>query len=88
MAKAEDPKLASVIYNMLESIRIIALYMEPFMLVSSLAVYEALGLGNIEELTNIQEASVWGQLKAGSEVKVIDALFPRLKEDEIDFSIE
>lgn len=72
---------------MLESIRIAALFMAPFMPETSAKIYEALSLGNIEEIVNIKEASTWGQLKQGQEIKVVDVLFPRLKEDEIDFSI-
>lgn len=73
---------------MLESIRIISLYMAPFMPVTSKEVYEALGQGNVEEVTDIKSATAWGQLKPGTEIKMTDALFPRLKEDEVDFSIE
>ena len=73
---------------MLESIRITSLFMEPFMPVSSQKVYEALGQGNVEELTDIKAASKWGQLKPGTKVELTDALFPRLKEDEVNFDID
>ena len=89
LAKNEDKsELGAVIYNMLESIRITSLFMEPFMPVSSQKVYEALGQGNVEELTDIEAASKWGQLKPGTKVELTDALFPRLKEDEVNFDID
>ena len=46
-----------MLYNMLESIRIISLYMAPFMPVTSKEVYEALGQGNVEDVTDIKSAT-------------------------------
>lgn len=73
---------------MLESIRIISLYMAPFMPETSKIVYDALGQGSVEDVKDIKTASAWGGLKPDTEIKMTDALFPRLKEDEIDFSLE
>lgn len=59
MAKSEETKsqLATVIYNMLESVRVCALFFEPFMPITSKTVYESLGQGNIEEIEDIEQAS-------------------------------
>ena len=46
----------AVIYNALEAIRIIALYMAPFMPNTSAEVFRRLGLGEIAGVTDIQEA--------------------------------
>ena len=81
-AKADE--LAAVIYNALESIRIIALFMEPFMPNTSAEVFRRLGLGDIEQVTDIEAASAWGQLPAGNAVEIGDPLFPRLDVDAID----
>lgn len=62
--------------------------MAPFMPETSKLVYDALGQGDVEKIEDIKAASVWGQLKAGTEVKLIDALFPRLKEDEVKLDVE
>lgn len=80
-ARADD--LAAVIYNCLEAIRIIALYMAPFMPTTSAEVFRRLGLGNIAEVTDIKAASAWGQLPAGNGVEVGDPLFPRLDVDHL-----
>lgn len=84
---AKDPEradeLACVMYNLLETIRIIALFMAPFAPNTSAEVYKRLGLGNIFDVTDIQAASVWGQLPPGNEVEVGDALFPRLDVDNL-----
>ena len=84
---AKDPEkrdeLAAVMYNLLEAIRIIALYMAPFMPHTSAEVYKRLGLGEITDVHDIMAATAWGQLPAGNVVEKGEALFPRLDEAEI-----
>lgn len=89
LAKSEETadELAAVIYNALEAIRIIALYMAPFMPNTSAAVFERLSLGEITAMTDIEEATIWGGLSAGNVVEIGDPLFPRLDVDAIDFDI-
>jgi methionyl-tRNA synthetase len=81
-AKADE--LAAVIYNALEAIRIIALFMAPLMPNTSAEVFRRLGLGDIEDVTDIEAASAWGQLPAGNPVEIGDPLFPRLDVDAIN----
>ncbi len=85
LAKNEETadQLAAVIYNALEAIRIIALYMAPFMPNTSAEVFRRLGLGEIADTTDIQEATAWGQLPASVAVEVGDPLFPRLDVDNL-----
>ena len=84
---AKDPakadQLAFVMYNLLESIRIIALYMAPFMPNTSAEVCRRLGLADPALVEDIQAATVWGRLPAGNAVEVGDPLFPRLDTDAI-----
>lgn len=84
---AKDPEksgeLAQVIYNALEAIRIIALYMFPFMPNTSAEVFSRLGLPAPGDITDIESAASWGQLPAGNKVTVGDALFPRLDVEKI-----
>ena len=90
LAKNEETadQLAAVIYNALEAIRIIALYMAPFMPNTSAEVFRRLSLGDITATVDIEEATAWGQLPAGNAVEVGDPLFPRLDMDAIDLSME
>jgi methionyl-tRNA synthetase len=85
---AKDPQkadeLADVIYNSLEAIRIIALYMAPFMPNTSAEVYSRLGLSGITEITDIEAAAMWGGLVSGCKVEVGEPLFPRLDVDKIN----
>lgn len=89
LAKSEETadELAAVIYNSLEAIRIIALYMAPFMPNTSAAVFERLGLGDILEVTDIEASSAWGKLPAGNSVEIGDPLFPRLDVEAINFDV-
>ena len=86
-ALAKDParadELAGVLYNCLEAIRIIALYLAPFMPNTSAEVFRRLGLGDIAEVTDIKEATAWGQLPASVAVEVGEPLFPRLDVDNL-----
>lgn len=86
--EARVEELAAVIYNLLEAIRICALYLAPFMPNTSAEVYKRLGLGDISDIANIEEAARWGQLPAGNTVEIGDALFPRLDVDAITLDME
>ena len=90
LAKSEEAadELAAVIYNALEAIRIIALYMAPFMPNTSNEVFDRLSLGKVTDVVDIEAATKWGQLPAGNAVTVGDPLFPRLNMDEIDVNAE
>ncbi|MDO4182614.1 MAG: methionine--tRNA ligase [Coriobacteriia bacterium] len=85
LAKSEETadQLAAVMYNLLEAIRIIALYMAPFMPTTSAEVFKRLSLGDITAVTDIEAASAWGTLPAGNAVAIGDPLFPRLDVDAI-----
>ncbi len=90
LAKNEETadQLAAVIYNALEAIRIIALYMAPLMPNTSAEVFRRLSLGDITEVVDIQAASTWGQLPCSNAVEIGTPLFPRLDVDAIDFTLE
>lgn len=90
LAKSEETadELAAVIYNALEAIRIIALFMAPFMPTTSNEVFNRMSLGDITDITDIEAASAWGQLAPGLSVETGTPLYPRLDVDAIDFSLE
>ena len=90
LAKSEETQeqLRSVIYNSLEAIRVIALYMAPFMPRTSAEVFKRLDLGDITAITNIKEQSQWGLLPSGNTVTIGDPLYPRLDADAITLEIE
>jgi methionyl-tRNA synthetase len=76
-------RLAFVIYNLLEAIRIMALLFAPVMPATSAEVYARLGLGDVFATGDLEQATKWGGLPAGNGITIGDPLFPRLKEDEL-----
>lgn len=89
LAKSEETRdqLAAVIYNSLEAIRIIALFLAPFMPNTSDEVFSRLGLGSTEAVTDLKAESEWGLLEPGLPITIGDPLYPRLDADAIDFEI-
>jgi methionyl-tRNA synthetase len=77
--KESDPEvLSNILYATAESIRIIAVYLYPFMPESANRIWQQIGL--TEDIANVkfQEAGKWGGLKPGTKVKKGDPLFPRI----------
>ncbi|HEY3872910.1 MAG TPA: methionine--tRNA ligase [Actinocrinis sp.] len=87
VAKAEDPaaqaRLATILYTAAESLRAVAVLLNPVMPKSSAALWESLGaqaaLGPLAE-QKVQNCGRWGLLPAGSTITKGAVLFPRLEE--------
>ncbi|MDQ5987141.1 MAG: Methionine--tRNA ligase [Syntrophus sp. SKADARSKE-3] len=79
---AKDPanraRLDSIIYNLMESLRIIAIMISPFMPGTAAKILDHIGMASPETLT-YSSIRQWGLLPAGSPLKRIDALFPRVE---------
>ncbi len=81
--EARANELSCVMYNLLEAIRIIALYMAPFMPNTSAEVFSRLSLGGIFDIVDIEGQSAWGLLPEGNPIEVGTPLFPRLDVDDL-----
>ncbi|MDD5712478.1 MAG: methionine--tRNA ligase [Smithellaceae bacterium] len=85
MAKDPEKKdqLDAVLYNLLESLRITAVLISPFMPGSSEKILEQLGITD-KASQNIDSIMAWGGLTSGTHLKKGDNLFPRVefKKDE------
>ena len=86
---AKDPhareRLETVIYNLLEALRVIAVLIYPFMPDTSGKIMSRIGIKDIQsqELSSIRN---WGGLRSGSPLTLGSALFPRVeykKEEEM-----
>ena len=73
---ANRARLATVMYNLLESIRILAVLLTPFLPHTSPKIFAQLGLA--DALTRWDSAALFGQLPANAQVQKGDALFPRI----------
>ena len=82
-ALAKDPgqreRLATVMYNLLEAIRLIALLTAPFMPETGEKILQILGCDKTQLTLDIQDQ--WGGLKAGSNIEKAAPLFPRIETD-------
>ena len=75
---ANKNRLATVIYNLLESLRIIAILVSPFMPGSAEKITDQLGITKAaaQDFDSIRS---WGGLTHGNSLKRSEALFPRVK---------
>ncbi|MCH5324183.1 MAG: methionine--tRNA ligase [Eubacterium sp.] len=81
--EANKPRLAAVLYNLLEAIRITSVLLAPFMPSTSPKIWEQIGASGAE--TSYETADKFGTLSATVTVKKGDTLFPRIDlEKEID----
>ncbi|MCG9968773.1 methionine--tRNA ligase [Pelotomaculum terephthalicicum JT] len=74
---AKQERLATVLYNLAESLRFIAVMLSPFMPLLPGKVWAQLGIEDRPELTT-WDALVWGKLPVGAAVQKGQALFPRI----------
>lgn len=86
-ALAKDPakkgELDTVLYNLLESLRIISVLISPFMPVTAPKIWQQLGLEQdfaTVQLTDIRE---WGQMPVGGHIGQAEQLFPRIEVEEV-----
>ncbi|MCK4910633.1 MAG: methionine--tRNA ligase [Thermodesulfovibrionales bacterium] len=79
---AKDPeqaeRLATVMYNTLEALRILALHLHPIMPDATQKLWQALGLEGDLDTLDLFTNAVWGGLKPGTELNKLDNLFPRI----------
>jgi methionyl-tRNA synthetase len=79
-------RLAFVLLNCLEAMRIAALFFAPVMPESSAEVWRRLGLDDVNAVTDLSGQAAWGSLPAGNQVTVGDPLFPRLAIEDINLA--
>ncbi len=79
-ALAKDPaqqeRLGTVLYNLLEAVRIVALLVGPFMPDTAQSIMGT--LGQAEEELSLGDNSRWGMLKPGTAIAKAAPLFPRI----------
>ena len=79
-------RLNTVLYNLVETIRIVAVTLQPFLVNTPKKIFEYIGVD--EELTTWNSAECFGLIKAGTIVKKGENLFPRLEYKEGMFDVE
>ncbi len=82
-ALVKDPervgRLHTVLYNLVETLRLLTLLLEPIMPSTCKKMAEGLGLGENNPLVqDLDTNGHWGKLEAGTTLLQIEALFPRV----------
>jgi len=74
----DEDTLSNVLYNLTEAIRILAVYIAPFMPDSAAKIEAALGLDTSTKKVDFDVNTKWGGLQSGLKVERIAPLFPRI----------
>ena len=81
LAKEKNAKeLSIVIYTLLETLRIVAILIFPFMPKVSAKIWEQLNINKPISTAGIEDARKWGILTSGIDVKKAMPIFPRIVE--------
>ena len=73
--EANKPRLATVLYNLCETLRICTIMLSPFMPNTAPKIFEAIGISG--EITTLESAS-FGRLPLEAKVNKTEVLFPRI----------
>ncbi|HZT09845.1 MAG TPA: methionine--tRNA ligase, partial [Actinomycetota bacterium] len=82
---AKDParsdELAGVLYAAAETLRILAILIQPIMPGAAQRLWDQLGVGGAVEARRVPVDVAWGGLKPGTVTSKGEALFPRVEAD-------
>ncbi|HOB86138.1 MAG TPA: methionine--tRNA ligase [Bacillota bacterium] len=80
LAKSETGRLrlATVMYNLVESIRFIGVMLQPYMPRTPQRIWEQIGIADRSDLHSFASLTRWGMIEPGVTVKRGEDLFPRL----------
>jgi methionyl-tRNA synthetase len=73
----DESSLSNILYTLCEALRLIAVFLFPFMPSTAARIWEQLGLEEDISGVNLDTEARWGRLKAGTKVRKGAALFPR-----------
>jgi len=87
-ALAKDPdkkqELANVMYNLIESMRIISVLIAPYMPVTAEKVWQQLNIPGEFKDVRLEDIRTWGGTPAGMHIGEAQQLFPRIELDKED----
>lgn len=77
---AQSGRLDNVLYNLLESLRLLTLVLRPVLIESTEKMATGLGYAvDDAAVTRLVDKDIWGRLKPGTQLTEVGALFPRLE---------
>lgn len=75
----DEETLSNILFTLAEGLRIIAVYIYPFMPSSAQKMWDALGINRKIEESNFEEETSWSEKAAGCKAVKGPALFPRIQ---------
>ena len=75
--QGKQEEINTVLYQLLEGLRIVALLLAPYLPETAGKIYTSLGLGNVHEVKTWSEEITWGKLPAGTVLQSAPILFPK-----------
>jgi methionyl-tRNA synthetase len=78
--EGRSDRLNTVLYNILEMIRISSVMLTPFLPQTGAKIIAKLGLDEKEAHAPFAEQIVWGRLQAGTQTELGDPLYPRIQQ--------
>lgn len=81
LAKKKDQweRLGTVLYNVLEALRVITVLLLPFMPTTAEKIWGALGIREDLHTQRLESIKEWGRIEAGTTVSKIKPIFPRVE---------
>jgi len=76
--EANNNRLAAVMYNLAESLRIISVLIQPFMPETPEKIWNQLGIAGNADILDWDSSKVWGKYPKGAKVQKGDVIFPRI----------
>jgi len=76
--EAKQDRLAAVLYNLAESLRIIAVMTSPFLILGCERIWQQLGCSGNAHLQSWEDVKKWGLLPAGQKISKGEPIYPRL----------
>lgn len=87
-ALAKDPakkaRLNTVMYNLAETLRIVAILISPFMPNTAPKIWQQLGITADFNQVTLDDAQGWGRLSVGTKVAKPEPIFPRIEDKPVE----
>ena len=84
--EGKKDRLNTVLYNLTETIRIVTVVLQPYLVETPKKIFEYIGIN--DEVTNWESAKIFGLIKNGTKVRKGENLFPRLEYKEGMFDMQ
>jgi methionyl-tRNA synthetase len=75
----DQDTLSNILYTIAESLRLIAIYLYPFMPSAAVKIWKQLNLEGDLTKVNLDTEAEWGRLKSETTIRKGTALFPRIE---------